>query len=253
MKTGDYVAAIGQLQSDGTLLASQVNVGLQPGLGFGRGGMMGEFGEDGNKVAGQITAVVDSKITIQAGGTTTQTVTIVTDANTKFYMAGGAAGTLADVKTGEYLLALVQKQSDGTLLASQVMVGTQPGMGFGHGMMGEFGFSGIRVGGQVTAVDGTKITVQVGQSTQVILTDSNTRFYLAGSAAGALADVKTGEYVMALAQKQSDGSLLATQIMVGSNAGQGAGPMWNFDRQHRQGPGFGPGNRQRPVAPGTNS
>ena len=60
-------------------------------------------------------------------------------------------------------------------------------------------------------------------------------------------------------QKQADGSLLASQVMVGTNAefgfghGKGVGPMWNWGEPQRQGPKMGPGNKVRPVSPGTDS
>ena len=196
------------------------------------------------RVAGQVTGVNGTNISLQAGQNTQ---TIVTDANTKFYVAGSQTGSLADVKTGEFMTALVQKQSDGSLLASQVVVGAHGGFGRGLG-----GMMGQRVGGQVTAVDGAKITVQLGQSTQTIVTDTNTKFYVAGQQTGSLADVKTGEYVMALVQKQSDGSLLATQVVVGNNLGPGAGPMWNWNPRRGPAPGF-PGRRPVPLFPNTNS
>ncbi len=239
VKTGDFVSALVQKQSDGSLLATQVVAGAQ-GFGRGLGGMLGQ------RVGGQVTAVDGAKITVQSGQNTQ---TIVTDANTKFYVAGQQTGSLADVKTGEYVMALVQKQSDGSLLATQVEVGAQGSFGFrgfGFGMMGQ------RVGGQVTALEGAKITVQAGQSTQTIVTDANTKFYVAGQQAGSLADVKTGEYVMALVQKQSDGSLLATQVVVGNNPGPGAGPMWNWNPRRGPGSGF-PGRQPQPRFPNTNS
>jgi hypothetical protein len=176
----------------------------------------------------------------------TQTTTIVTDANTKFLLASNKTGTLADVKTGEFVMALVQKQTDGSLLATQVVVGTQGGFGRG-GMMGLPGLDENRVGGQVTAVDGAKITVQVGQTTQTIVTDANTKFLVAGNTTGTLADVKAGEFVMALVQKQTDGSLLATQVVVGNQPGMGPGRMVN--PHQRQWPGV----RPTPIAPGTQS
>jgi len=196
------------------------------------------------RVAGQVTAVDGTNISLQAGQNTQA---IATDANTKFYVAGQQGGSLADVKTGEFVVAQVQKQSDGSLLATQVEVGVQGGFGRGMG-----GVMGQRVGGQVTAVDGAKITVQAGQSTQTIVTDSNTKFYVAGKQSGSLADVKTGEFVMAQVQKQSDGSLLATQVAVGNNLGPGAGPMWNWNPRRGPGPGFR-GPQPIPVVPNTNS
>jgi hypothetical protein len=196
------------------------------------------------RVAGQVTAVDGTNLTLQAGQNTQ---TIVTDTNTKFYVSGNQAGSLTDVKTGEFVTALIQKQSDGSLLASQVEVAPQGGFGGGMGgMMGRPGTDENRVAGQVTAVDGAKVTVQVGQSTQTFVTDANTKFYVSGNQAGTLADVKTGEFVMALVQKQSDGSLLASQVMVGNNAG----PMWNPG--NRQRPGM-PGQRPKPLFPNTSS
>ena len=111
--------------------------------------------------------------------------------------------------------------------------------------MGQPGTNGERLGGQVTAVDGAKITVQMGPSTQTFITDTATKYAAAGGQTATLADVKTGVYVMAQVTKQTDGSLLATQVVVASQPFMGPG---------RMGPGYrrGPGVAT-PVAPGTNS
>jgi hypothetical protein len=259
VKTGDYVTALVTKQTDGSLLASQVMIGLPGGFGRGHGGMgdrgdmMGQPWTDENRVGGQVTAVDGLKITVQISPTAQSTQTtqiIVTDANTKFFAAGKQAATLADVKTGEYVMALVTKQTDGSLLATQVMVGVPGGFGRGGrgGMMGQPWTDENRMGGQVTAVDGPKITIQVGQSTQAIVTDGNTKFFAAGKQTATLADVKTGEYVMAQVTKQADGSWLATQVMVGNQPGL-VGPGRRANPNQRQWPGVQP----TPLAPGTQS
>ena len=106
--------------------------------------------------------------------------------------------------------------------------------------------------GQVTAVDGMKITVQMGTSTQTIVTDANTKFTLAGGTAGTLADVKVGQYVMAQTAKQTNGSLLASQVVVSDQPGKGPGRK----SQHGQGafPGNGPNwQNPSPTPAGTQS
>ena len=242
IKVGDTVQVKGKANTSGGLDAQTILVGPVE-----------------VRALGQVTAVNGANITIQLGQ---KTQTVVTDANTKFTLTGGAAGKLSDVKTGDFVAVMGQLQGDGTLLASQVNVGTQPGLGLGRGKMDDLFGDGNKVAGQVTAVDGSKITIQVGKPTTqtvTIVTDANTKFTLAGGAAGKLSDVKTGEFLVALVQKQADGSLLASQIMVGTNAGfgpghgMGVGPMWNWGQPQRQGPKVGPGNKVRPVSPGTDS
>jgi len=73
---------------------------------------------------------------------------------------------------------------------------------------------GPGVGGEVTAVDGTTITVETPRGEAgTIVTDEETEFIVNGEA-GSLADVEVGKFVGAHGEMQDDGSILADRVMV---------------------------------------
>ena len=130
----------------------------------GGGGGGGAPAANGNRVTGQVTAVTGTTITVQGGRNaqatqTTQTPqtsqTIVTGDSTKFSVSG-QTGTLTDVTVGMFVMATGQRQSDGSLLATQVQVfnrsaggaagGTGGGTGAGSGTGVGGGFGGARGG-----------------------------------------------------------------------------------------------------------
>jgi hypothetical protein len=195
------------------------------GMGFGRGG-----------VIGTVASVNANGFTVTVTGNTasdTKTITVTVTSQTKFYlMPGMSAAAFSDVKAGGNVRVQGQADSSGVITAQSIVI--EP--------------AGEMVAGRVTAVNGQTIMVttfsgrwgnsQGATSTPVtttvtIATDSNTKFIQSGGQAATLADVKTGGSVQAWGQKQADGSLLATEVVVG-----GAGRMGPF-------PGTGP----HPLAP----
>lgn len=107
LAVGDRVLVRGAVQADKSVNATRVRV-LQGG---------GE--PEDMHVAGQVTAVGATGFTI--GDTQ-----IATDANTEF--EGGGLHSLADLKVGDFALAEVVKQADGSLLAREVKKFTPPPM-----------------------------------------------------------------------------------------------------------------------------
>jgi hypothetical protein len=119
-------------QTDGSL--SDIKVGHtlrvmgQPGISGAIDAQAIVIVPAGDQAGGKVTAVNGAAITVQ---TRDGTATITTDASTKFTLAAGKTGSLADVTTGMFVDAFGQKQADGSLLATLVSVADQPAQGPG--------------------------------------------------------------------------------------------------------------------------
>ena len=71
------------------------------------------------------------------------------------------------------------------------------------------------VGGQVTAIAGTTITVKNPQGTATIATTASTTFEVNGKA-GSLSDIAVGMFMHAEGTKGADGVLTATRVLASS-------------------------------------
>ena len=98
-----------------------------------------------------------SQLVVTAANSTTVTVT-VTSTTTVYLMPGRTAGKLADIKVGDTVQVKGKANASGGLDAQTIVVGPVE----------------VRAAGQVTAVDSAKITIQLGQKMQTIVTDANT-------------------------------------------------------------------------------
>jgi len=107
LKVGDRLLVRGTVQADKSVNATRVRV------------LPREDEPEEMHVAGKVTAVGASTFTI--GDTV-----ITTDANTEF--EGSGFQSLADLKVGDFALAEVVKQADGSLLAKEVKKFTPPPM-----------------------------------------------------------------------------------------------------------------------------
>ena len=119
------------------------------------------------------------------------------------------------------------------------------GTGFGgYGVPG--GFRGGDGGagrngtvGQVTAIDGDRITIQDAQGGQVVVTtSSNTTFDVQQQ--GTISDLKPGDTVVVQGQQSSDGTIAATTVRTGGGFG-------GFGGGFPGGPGGGAGGAQTPT------
>jgi hypothetical protein len=79
------------------------------------------------------------------------------------------------------------------------------------------------IGGKVTAISGTTITVQVKDGTAKIATTATTTFQLDGKAAK-LSDIKVGLFVHAEGSKGADGTFTATRLLASTKAPAGPPP-----------------------------
>ena len=109
LKVGDEVSFRQERQTDGTYKITEVRQVIPT-------------------VAGQVTKVDGSTITIQTMGGTTQTIHV--DSDTTYQIMGVTTPTLSDVKVDTFIVAQGTQQTDGSLDAERVAGGTF--RGFGH-------------------------------------------------------------------------------------------------------------------------
>jgi hypothetical protein len=210
------VEVAGMLNSDGTLSAEVVNI-------------------QHDRLGGTITAINGNSITVQLDGrggkgdgprgnppvngsnnaqgnsstsstATPATKTITVDANTA-YLEGGQSIKVSDLAVGDRIDAAGTLSSDGnSLSALQVMVQLP------------------HYQGQVTAINGSTITIQDRDgTTRTIEVDSNTK-YLNGQASAALSDVKVGSNLGAEGKVDVNGKMTAATVQLGQGGPQGQGP-----------------------------
>lgn len=74
------------------------------------------------------------------------------------------------------------------------------------------GGRGNGVGGQVTAVNGSTITVSTHNGTATITTSADTQFTVNG-ATGSVSDITVGLYLHASGTRAADGSVAATKVV----------------------------------------
>ncbi|NWJ47938.1 MAG: hypothetical protein HXX08_18955 [Chloroflexi bacterium] len=215
LKSGVKVEVEGNLNSDGNLEASVIEV-------------------EHDRLGGTVTAINGNSITIQVDGrdapgggrkgqdhnkpnaanngtvttSTATTKTITVDSSTT-YSAAGQSVQLSAIAVGSRVDAEGTLSSDSnSLTALQVNI-----------QMPEYR-------GQVTAVDGSTITLQDRNGTRTIEINSSTK-YLNGTTAATLSDVKVGTNLEAEGQVDSSGKMTASLIQLG---------------QPQQGPGGGHGH-----------
>jgi Domain of unknown function (DUF5666) len=157
-------------------------------------------------VGGQVTAVSGTTITVK---TPQGTAAIATTSSTTFQI-DGKSGSLSGIKVGMFVRAEGAKAADGSFTATRVVAssaapqGGRPPKGPPPG-----------VGGQVTAVSGTTITVKTPQGTTAIATTSSTTFQIDGKS-GSLSGIKVGMFVHAEGSKAADGAFTATRVVANS-------------------------------------
>lgn len=209
LKNGMKVDVEGTLNSDGSLQATTVRV-------------------EHDRLGGTVTAINGNSITVQENGKgphgggrgmhnptgtgtgsttpsigttgTTTTRTIVVNSNT-IYHAGGQASQLSNIAIGSQINAEGTLSTDGTSLDAQQVSIKLP-----------------QYHGQVTAVNGSTITLQDGNTTRTVEVNSNTK-YLNGTATASLNDIKTGVNLEAEGTVDSSGKLTASLLQLGRMRG----------------------------------
>ena len=176
LAVGDQVRLRQTRGADGTFTISAIQV-VQP------------------KVAGTVTAVTADSITITARDGSSRTIT-TTSATT--YRLGEAAATRADVAVGATIVAGGTAGSGTSFTATSVTLRAP------------------RVGGTVSAVSGSTITIQRRDGTSATIdVDANTTFQVRGVTVAGLDDVKVGMHLIAVGRLAADGSLDASRVLAG--------------------------------------
>jgi hypothetical protein len=180
----------GGITDNGPGIIEDLNGPGGPGLrGFGHGGVT-------------ITAISGNDISLATGDGWKRTITV--DSGTT-YAKGGATIALADLKVGDQVGFKQTKETDGTFTIDKVAV-ILP-----------------HLGGLVTAIDGSTITVAQRDGTTGTITVTGTTTYQVAGAAATLADVKVGMVLAAQGTLNSDGSLTASVVHAGAFGDRGPG------------------------------
>jgi hypothetical protein len=192
-----------------TTIAGDVQVFENGGPGFGGPG----FGRPHGLGGITITAISGSSISLQTADGWTRTITV--DSGTT-YSESGDTIALSDLAVGDEIRFEQTLEADGTYSIDAVAV-IPP-----------------HVGGTVTAISGSTITVEQrdGTSATVSVT-GDTTYEVSGTDGKALSDVEVGMFLVAEGTENSDGSLTATAVRAadpGSMPGPGGhhhGPWLN--------------------------
>jgi hypothetical protein len=169
----------------------------------GFGGGPGGRGGPGHGFGGiTITAISGSNLSLETADGWTRTITV--DAGTT-YTESGDAITRADLAVGDRIAFRQTLEDDGSWTIDAVAV-ILP-----------------HVGGEVTAVSGSTITVEQRDGTTATITvNSDTEYQVNGDNA-ALADVEVGMFLVAAGTENADGSLTATDVRAGERGMGGRG------------------------------
>jgi hypothetical protein len=160
-----------------------------PGFGHGMGGIT-------------ITAISGNSISLKTDDGWTRTITV--DSGTT-YAKSGATIALGDLKVGDQVGFRETKETDGSYTIDSIQV-VLP-----------------HLGGQVTAVNGSSITVTGRDGTTGTIQVSGSTTYTVNGNGASLADVKVGMFLMAEGTLNTDGSLAATNVHAGDQGFGGRG------------------------------
>jgi hypothetical protein len=165
------------------------------GFGFGRGGPGFGFGEI------TITAINGSDLTLKTADGWTRTITVTADTT---ITRAGATIPVTDLKVGDEIRFAQTRNADGTYTVTKIQLVIPS------------------VAGEVTAVDGSTITVKrFDGTTETIHVDSSTTYTVAGVTTPTLADIKVGAFIVAQGTQRTDGSLDAEAVHGGLEKGFG--------------------------------
>ncbi len=227
---GASILALGMTSAPSGILAADTTGPTTPLAGFEapRGnGPMDKRGGEGRFGPITITAISGSNLSLRTGDGWTRTIAITGDTE---LMKGTATIAAADLKVGDEVRFRQEVQTDGSFKITELHV-VQP-----------------HVGGSVTAVSGTTITVtQRDGTTATIKVTSGTTYQVGRTDGKALTDIKVGMLAGAVGTLNSDGSLTASAVHAVDPASL---PGFGGRHDHR-GPGAnGPwGGSTSPVAP----
>jgi hypothetical protein len=188
------------------------------GFGGGRGGLFGDI---------TITAVDGANLSLKTADGWTRTITTTADTQ---ITKGGKTIAAGDLKVGDQIVFGQKKNDDGTYAITAVRVILPV------------------VGGTVTGVTGSTITVkQRDGSSATIDVNGSTTYKVGGVTTAGLTDVKVGMYLTAEGVKGSNGNITASQVRAFAFGIDGFG-----GGRHGWGLPGNPKNAAPSASPGTN-
>jgi len=191
VQVSDQVVALGRPDEDGSLAAKLVAIASAE-----------ELRE--HAVRGKVTAVEGQTLVIT---TREGEIEVVTTSETYFHIPNVEEPGFDDIEVGCIISALGQKDDDGTFTAQIVAVA--------RGRLRKIIVRRHTVGGEVTAVEGTILTVETRQGEKkTILTDEDTRFRIPGVENPSIEDIEVGDKVIALGRRNEDGDFVARVVGV---------------------------------------
>jgi hypothetical protein len=137
---------------------------------------------------------------------------VVTTSETYFHVPNVEKPDLDDIEVGCIIAALGQKEDDGTFTAQIVAV--TPAR-----RLRKMIIRRNTVRGEVTAIEGTTLTVETWRGEKTILTDEDTRFRIPGIENPSIEDVEVGNRVIALGRCNQDGDFVARVVGVPKGRG----------------------------------
>ena len=159
-----------------------------------------------------VTAIDGSNLSLKTDDGWTRTITATSDTT---ITKAGQTIALSDVQVGDEIRFAQTRNADGTFTITQIHV-VMP-----------------TIGGQVTAVEGSTITVTLpGGTTATIHVSADTKITVDGVANATVSDIKVNSFVIAEGTQRSDGSLDAETLHNGSGARDGKGGPGHRDRHN---------------------
>jgi len=150
---------------------------------------------------GQVAAIEGDTLLVTTPSGTQQRV--VTGEATRFRIGGARDPSLEDIDVGDYVGAWGERNEDGDLVASVVIV-----------VPAELAQRRFVVQGQVLAIEGLTIAVDTGQGERLVVTDESTRFVIPGVEEPGIENVSVGDPVLALGKPDDEGNLMARVVAV---------------------------------------
>ncbi|MGB3906489.1 MAG: DUF5666 domain-containing protein [Anaerolineae bacterium] len=180
------------------LISSLVLVGMLFTL---TGAVWAEEPTERGGLRGQVTAIEGDAILVTTPSG--EECRVITDQETRFHIPGVSAPTITDVDVGDYIGARGERNEDGDLLATVVVV-----------VPAEYAHHRNIVRGEVLAIEDRTLTVRTTLGERLVITGEETRFRIPGIEEPSIEDLAVGDPVLALGRPDEIGNLLARVVAV---------------------------------------
>jgi hypothetical protein len=168
------------------------------------------------RVRGQVVSLNGATLTIKSR--TGEDVTV--QLSDKWAVGGVVKASMADIKPGTFIGTAAVPQPGTSLRALEVVVFPEAMRGTGEGsyawdLKPESSMTNANITNTVDNVDGRTVTLAYKGGTKSVVIGTDTPIVTFGPANKS--DIKPGANVFLAAQKQADGSLVATRVAVGKD------------------------------------